>query len=155
MATSGVTGLVGAAGSAAGGAAQVATEAVSGDIDYLGNRLVQGNEAGVNAAGVLARNLGDGDVSAEDRDYLVEMVAENTDLSPEEAEARVDQTLTEARELYATALETAEQARTAAAIGAFLIAATLMVSAPVAYFVAATGGDQRDRAVPFVPFGRR
>lgn len=155
MATSGVTGLVGAAGSAAGGAAQVATEAVSGDIDYLGNRLVQGNEAGVNAAGVLARNLGDGDVSAEDRDYLVEMVAENTDLSPEEAEARVDQTLTEARELYATALETAEQARTAAAIGAFLIAATLMVSAAVAYFAAAMGGDHRDRAVPFATFGRR
>jgi hypothetical protein len=161
MAASGVSGIVGAAGSAAGGvaqaaggAAQAAAEAVSGDIDYLGSRLLQG-EGGENAAAVLTRNLADGEVSAEDRDYLAQLVAERTGITPEEAGTRVDQAIAEAREVYATALETAEQARRAAAIAAFLIAATLMTSAAAAYFAAAAGGDHRDRAVPFGTFARR
>lgn len=156
MAVHGVTGMVGAAGGAAGTAAQAAAEAVGGDVDYLGSRLVGGSEEGAGAAaGVLMRNLGEEEMSAEDRAYLVDIVARNTELPPEEAEARVDQALAEARELYATALETAEQGRRAAAIGAFLVAATLMASAAAAYFAAAAGGDHRDRAVPFSTFGRR
>jgi hypothetical protein len=154
LAASGVSGVVGAAGSAVGGAAQAATEAVGGDIDYLGSRLMQG-EGGENAAAVLARNLGDGEVSAADRDYLVSLVAERTGVTPEEAAASVDQAIEEARAFYASALETAEQARVAAAIAAFLIAATLMASAAAAYYAAAAGGDHRDNSVPFGTFGRR
>jgi hypothetical protein len=154
LAASGVSGVVGAAGSAAGGAAQVATEAVGGDLDYLGSRLMQG-EGGEDAAAVLTRSLGDGEVSAEDRTYLVGLVAERTGVAPAEAEASVDQAIDEARAVYASAQETAEQARTAAAIAAFLIAATLMASAAGAYYAAAAGGDHRDRAVPFGTFGRR
>jgi hypothetical protein len=154
MAASGVSGVVGTAGAAAGGAAQIATEAVGGDIDYLGSRLVQG-EGGEDATAALARNLGDGDISAEDRDYLVGIVAERTGVTPEEAAARADQTLAEARAFYATALQAAEQGRRAAAIAAFHIAATLRASAAAAYYAAAAGGDHRDRAVPFGTFGRR
>jgi hypothetical protein len=155
LAASGVSGVVGAAGSAVGGAAQAATDAVSGDLDYLGSRLMQG-EGGENAAAVLARNLGDGEVSAADRDYLASLVAERTGATPEEAEASVDQAIEEARAFYVSALETAEQARTAAAIAAFLIAATLMASAAAAYYAAAAGGDHRDNATPpFGTFGRR
>ncbi len=154
LAASGVSGVVGAAGTAAGSAANAATEAVGGDLDYLGNRLLQG-QGGGEATAVLTRNLTDGDLSAEDRDYLVNLVAERTGLTPEEAGTRVDQTIAQAREFYSTALDKAEQARKAAAIAAFVIAATLMASAAAAYYAATSGGDHRDRNVPFGTFGRR
>jgi hypothetical protein len=154
LAATGVSGVVGAAGSAAGTAANAATEAISGDVGYLGTRLLQG-DGGEAATQVLTRNLADGDVSAEDRDYLVQLVADRTGIPPEEAETRVDQTIAQARDLYTEALQTAEQARTAAAIAAFVIAATLMASAAAAYYAAASGGDHRDRSVPVGTFGRR
>lgn len=152
LATSGVTGVVGAAGSAAGTAAQAASEAVSGDVSYLGSRLLRGD--GADAAAVLTRNL-DGEMSAEDRDYLVSLVAERTGQTPEEAGAAVDQAVTQAQTFYAEALDTAEQVRVAGAIAAFVVAATLMASAAAAYLAAASGGDHRDRSVPFGTFGRR
>lgn len=153
LATSGVTGVVGAAGSVAGTAAQTAGTAIGGDVSYIGTRLLGGD--GADAAAVLTRNLADGDVSAEDRDYLVALVAERTGQTPEEAAAAVDKAVAEARQFYAEALQTAEQARVAAAIAAFVIAATLMASAAAAWMAATAGGDHRDRHVPFGTFTRR
>jgi hypothetical protein len=153
LAASGITGVVGAAGSVAGTAAQTAAEAVGGDVSYLGSRLLRGD--GGDAAAVLTRNLADGDMSAEDRDYLVSLVAERTGQTPEEAGAAVDSAVTEAKAFYADALQTAEQARVAGAIAAFVIAATLMASAAAAWLAAAAGGDHRDRSVPFGTFDRR
>jgi hypothetical protein len=150
LAASGVTGVVGAAGKVAGTAAQTATEAVGGDVGYLGTRLMGGE--GAEAAAVLTRSLADGEMSAADRDYLVQMVAERTGQTPEEAGAAVDAAATDARELYAKALDAAEQARVAGAIAAFVIAATLMASAAAACLAATTGGDHRDRNILF---GRR
>jgi hypothetical protein len=148
LAASGVTGVVGAAGSVAGTVAQTASEAVGGDVGYIGSRLMRG-EGGENAAAVLTRSLADGEMSAEDREYLVSLVAERTGQTPEEAGAAVDAAAAEARELYASAVETAEQARRATAIAGFAIAATLMASAAAAYLAAAAGGDHRDRKVIF------
>ena len=153
LATSGVTGVVGAAGNAAGAAAQTASEAVEGDVGYLGSRLLRGD--GGDAAAVLTRNLGDGEMSAEDRDYLVSLVAERTGQTPEAAGEAVDTAVTEARQFYAEAVDAAEQARVAGAIAAFVIAATLMASAAAAYLAAGVGGDHRDRNVPFGTFARR
>ena len=79
----------------AGTAAQTAAEAVSGDVDYLGSRLLRGD--GGDAAAILTRNLSDGDMSAEDRDYLVSLVAERTGQTPEEAGAAVDTAVSEAK----------------------------------------------------------
>lgn len=154
LAATGVSGVVGAAGAAADTAAQTAAEAVSGDVGYLGSRLTRG-DGGPDATAVLTRALGDGEASADDRDYLIALVAERTGVTDEEAGTRVDQAIAEARALYTTALETAEQARRAAAIAAFAIAATLMASAAAACCAAAAGGDHRDRSVPFGTFGRR
>ncbi len=153
LAASGVTGVVGGAGAIAGTAAGTAGEAVSGDVSYLGSRLLRGD--GADAAAVLTRSLGEEEMSAEDRGYLTSLVAERTGQTPEEAEAAVETAVTEARAFYAEALDTAEQARVAGAIAAFVIAATLMASAAAAYLAAAAGGDHRDRSVPFGTFGRR
>ena len=105
-------------------------------------------------AGLLTRGLADGEFSPEDRDYLAGLVAERTGQTPEQAAAAVDAARTEAQELYDAALETAEQARVAAAIAAFVIAATLMAGAAAGYFAAVVGGDHRDRRLPFRSLGR-
>jgi hypothetical protein len=152
LAVSGVSGVIGAAGSATGTASQVAAEAVGGDLDYFGTRLM-GGEGGEAATAVLRRGL-DGELSPEDRDYLAGLVAERTGQTPEEASAQVEAAMTEARELYDQAVEAAEQARVAAAIGGFLVAATLIAGAAAAYLAAAAGGDHRDRNLPFRTFGR-
>ena len=151
LGASGISGAIGAVGSAAGTVAQTATEAVSGDVSYLGSRLMQG-EGGDQAATVLRRTLADGQIGPEDRDYLIQMVAQKTGQPPEQVQAQVDKTVAQAQELYQKAVDTAEQARRAAAIAAFVAAATLMVSAATAFLAAMAGGDHRDRNLPFGTF---
>jgi len=154
LAASGVTGAIGAAGRATGTVAQTAAEAVGGDLDVLGERLVRGTdiadpELRAEAAELIRRGLGDGELAEEDRDYLARIVAERTGQSPEEAAATVDSAFAQARQLYDAAVDTAERARVATAIAGFLIAATLLVSAAAAYTAATVGGDHRDRGVRF------
>ncbi len=153
LAANGVAGVVGAAGSAVGTAAQSATEAISDQLDYFGTRLTGGEEGSQAATQVIRRGL-DGDLSAEDRDYLTRLVADRAGIPPEEASSRIDATMSQAREIYKEAVDTAEQARVAAAIAAFVVAATMFVSAGAAYFAAVSGGDHRDRNMPFRTFGR-
>jgi hypothetical protein len=159
LATTGVTGVIGAAGKAAGTATQAATEAVGGDIDFLGGRLL--GAGGTDAPGaredlvsVLTRSLADGQISPEDRTYAASIIAEQTGQTPEEAAAAVDAAVAQAQTFYQEAVEAAETARVATAIGAFVVAATLLASAAAAYMAAAAGGDHRDRNVPFATFGR-
>ena len=154
LAASGVTGAIGAAGRATGTVAQTAAEAVGGDLDVLGERLIRGTdiadpELRAEAAELIRRGLGDGELAEEDRDYLARIVAERTGQSPEEAAATVDSAFAQARQLYDAAVDTAERARVATAIAGFLIAATLLVSAAAAYTAATVGGDHRDRGVRF------
>jgi hypothetical protein len=153
LAAGGITGVIGAAGRATGTVAETAAQAVGGDLDYIGSRLLRGDAAGTGeqpaldgqAAALLGRGLAGGELAPEDRDYLAGIVASRTGLTPEEAAGRVDAAFAEARRLYDEAVETAEQARVAAAIAAFAVAATLLASAAAAYMAAAAGGDHRDR----------
>lgn len=151
LAASGISGVIGSVGQATGTAAQTAAEAVGGDVSYIGDRLMQGG-SGEEAATVLKRTLADGKIDAQDRDYLVKIVADKTGQSPEQVQTQVDQSIAQAQELYQKALTTAEQARKAAAIAAFVAAATLMASAAAAYMAAMAGGDHRDRNLPFGTF---
>jgi hypothetical protein len=162
LAASGVTGVVGAAGSAAGTAADAASKAVGGEVDYLGNRLLRSDDGTDPASdqtrqqviSLLQRSLTDGKLSDDDHAYLAAVVARRTGQTPEEASATVDSALAEAKKAYDDALDAAEKARVAAAIAAFVVAAALMASAATAYFAATTGGDHRDRNLPFRSFGR-
>jgi hypothetical protein len=160
LATSGVTGVVDAAGRVAGTTSQTATEAIGGSLDVLGARLLAGDQ-GEDARGArddvtaaLTRSLADGSLTAEDRDYLVSLVAQRTGRTPEEVGAQVDAAITEAQQAYEQALDAADQARRAGAIAAFVIAATLLSSAAAAGLAATAGGDHRDRNLPFKTFGR-
>jgi hypothetical protein len=166
LAASGVTGLVGAAASGAGAAARTASEAaaeaVGGELGDLAGRLTRGGPDATaldpatreQVSGIFT-HLRDGELAPEDRAYLAQVVASRTGRTPEEASAQVDAAVAEAQRLYQQALDAAGQARRrAAAIGAFVVAATLFVSAAAAWFAATTGGDHRDRRIPFRSFGR-
>ena len=105
LAASGITGVVGAAGKAAGTAAQTAGEAVGGDVELPRRPPAARRTAATPPAVVLTRNLADGDVSAEDRDYLV--VARRRAHRPDPRGSRRRRSTrpsTEAQAFYAEAL---------------------------------------------------
>lgn len=160
MASSGVGGLLGGASSAAGSLAGSASEMATEEIEGYAGRMLRSDgalpsaEARSEIVSVLGRSLAEGEVSEEDRTHLANIVAAETELSPEQAQAQVDTVATEAEELRADAVEMAEQLRIAAVVGAFVVAATLLVSAAAAYFAATTGGQHRDRRISFRHYGR-
>jgi hypothetical protein len=88
--------------------------------------------------------LGDGAVNPDDRTYLANVVAANTGLTPEEAQARVDQVIANVEAARQEAIEAARVARNTAIIAAFLLAASSLVSAIGAYWAAQKGGNHRD-----------
>lgn len=162
-------GGVGAAANAVGSAAATVTTAASntaeGTVDpnaYFVDTLFRSNqpvEAGLareEAGRIFAQAaLGDGSVSADDRTYLASVVAANTGLAQPEAEARVDQVITNVEAARQDVIEAARIARNTAIIGAFLIAASLLVSAIGAFWAAQKGGNHRDKNTVFADVFRR
>lgn len=152
LAAGGVSGIVGAAGRTTGTLAETASQAVGDDLDYIGGRLLRAQDSGSaeesgqlgEVTTIISRSLETGELEARDRDYLAQMVASRTGETPEQAAARVDDAFAQARQLYDQAIDAAEQARVAAAIAAFVVAASLLVGAVAAYGAATSGGDHRD-----------
>jgi hypothetical protein len=104
---------------------------------------------------IFARGAMTDGVSADDRVYLAQLVAENTALSDEEATARVDQVMSAMDAAAEEAAEAAETARKTAVIAAFLTAASFLVSAVGAWWAAQMGGNHRDNNVVFPGAFRR
>lgn len=94
---------------------------------------------------LLSAVASDEGVSETDREYLVAVAAERAGISPEVAETRINEVLTQAEQFAEQARETADQARRTAMIAAFLAAASLVVSAAAAYFGGTLGGNHRDK----------
>jgi hypothetical protein len=89
------------------------------------------------AARILAHGLKQDDVSAADRSYLTQLVAARTGLSKPEAEQRVNEVITEAR-------QTADTARKALAHLSLWMFIALLSGAFCASYAATIGGRQRD-----------
>ena len=104
---------------------------------------------------ILANGATSGQVPEEDRAYLAQLVSANTGLAEPEARARVDQTLGNVDAARQAALDAAETARRTAVLGAFLVAASLLVSAIGAYWAASKGGNHRDKGTVFATMFRR
>jgi len=163
-----VSGL-GAAAGMVGGAAATVTEAASNvaedavdpnayfiDTLFRSAQPVDAATARDEAGRIFAQAaLGDGTVSEEDRTYLATVVAANTGLTPDEATARVDQVITNVEEARQTALEAARIAQNTAIIGAFLLAASMLIAAVGAYWAAQKGGNHRDNNTVFADVFRR
>lgn len=117
----------------------------------------QGNNAGevrAETGRILAASATSG-VSAGDKAYLGQLVAQQTGLPADQANARVDQVLKAVDDAKAKAADAAETARKTAVLAAFLTAASLLVSAVGAYWAAMKGGRHRDEGTQFADvFGR-
>jgi len=96
------------------------------------------------ASRILIASAAKGEVSADDKTYLGQLVAARTGLSQADATARVDAVLAQAEKAKAAAQETADAARKAGAIFALVGALSLIIGAFIASAAAALGGRQRD-----------
>ncbi|WEK04020.1 MAG: hypothetical protein P0Y65_17815 [Candidatus Devosia phytovorans] len=165
-------GSIGAAASTAGNVAATATTAASNvaegaadavdpnayfiDTMFRTTQPVDADGARAEAGRIFAQAaLGDGAVADADRTYLASVVAANTGIPQPEAEARVDQAITSVEEARQTAIEAARIARNTTIIGAFLLAASLLVSAIGAFWAAQKGGNHRDENTVFAGIFKR
>jgi hypothetical protein len=101
------------------------------------------------AGEVLAGDARDADgiaagISAEDRSYLVSLVAMNTGISTEDAQKRVDAFIAQVKESAARAKKAAQAASEAAAQAAIYTALAMLIGAFIASVAAAIGGRLRD-----------
>ena len=92
------------------------------------------------ASRILLIAAGHRGLAAEDRAYLVRLVASRTGLAPPDAERRVDDVVARARENIA-------RARRSAVILGFMAGAAALLGAAAAWFAAGLGGRHRDGAV--------
>jgi hypothetical protein len=90
---------------------------------------------------ILVASTADGTLDAADREYLAQVVANRTGLTPEAAEKRVD-------EAYASALEAVDTARKAAIAAGLATATALLLGLAAAWYAAQRGGRHRDQNIP-------
>lgn len=90
-----------------------------------------------------------------DRAHLAQLVSRQTGMSAEQANARVDEVLASVEAAKAEAADAAEAARKTGVLGAFLVAASLLVSAVGAFWAAQVGGRHRDQGTVFPSVFRR
>jgi len=152
----------GAAGAATQAAGSAASNTSSDQYGYFVDSLFRDDRpAAVSddaARGVVVRIFtrtlaNDGQLAAEDRTYLAQLVAQRTNLSQADAERRVDQVYGQARQAVEDAKLKAQQAADAAAKVAAMAAlwtfVSLLCGAFVASLAAIWGGRRRD-AVTYV-----
>jgi hypothetical protein len=100
--------------------------------------------AAAQASRILIASAAAGEVSAEDKTYLGQLVAARTGLSQADATARVDAVLAQVDAAKVKAQEAADTARKAGATFALIGALSLIIGAFIASASAALGGRQRD-----------
>jgi hypothetical protein len=158
---SGTASLVGgvATGAAAGasqGATQSATRsggASSNPTGYFVDSLFRTDHPNANASTgdaraesmrILAHDAANGDVSADDKTYLAQLVAARTGMSEADAEKRVDDVIAQEKAAEAKARQAADTARKAAANLSIFMALSMVIGAFIASAAAAFGGQLRD-----------
>ncbi len=104
-------------------------------------RPAAGDDTRAEMSRILASSVTKGSLSAQDRAYTAQLVSQRTGISQQEAEKRVDDAVTAAR-------EAADKARRAAILTGFVTAASLLLSLAAAWWAAVKGGDHRDRSIP-------
>ncbi|MFF7397113.1 hypothetical protein ACFZAI_11715 [Achromobacter sp. NPDC008082] len=142
---------------AAAGAAGAGGGGMDRATDYLTDTLLRSdrpdaggdrNAAKAEVGRIVAMSLARGDITPEDRDYVVKVVAAQTGLEPAVAQRRVEQTIANAKKAAADAKqkakEAADAARKAAAAFALWGFASMLIGAFVASLSATWGGKRRD-----------
>lgn len=96
------------------------------------------------ASRILIASAAAGEISADDRTYLSQLVAARTGLSEADAKARVDALVAKVEDAKVKAKQAADTARKGSATFALLGALSLVIGAFIASAAAALGGRQRD-----------
>lgn len=100
-------------------------------------------------ARLIASSVASGSMTDQNRAYLAQLLSQRTGLSPAEADKRVADAITQAR-------EAADKARRAGMLAGFVTAASLIVSFGAAWWAAVRGGNHRDNSIPArFEFGHR
>lgn len=160
LAVSGVTGTLSAVGSGAATALEAANVQLADTTTYTSGALLRGDStqgsaaAKAEVAAILANGIAAGDVSDADRQYLVNVVVAETQLDSAAAQARVDTAINEGLVARAKTIDAIDQTRIASMIAAFVLAATMLISAAAAYFASVTGGTHRDANRGFRSYGQ-
>ena len=128
---------------AQGGAAGATTPSTttSGAVSRSPASSADSAETRAEISRILARSTAAGEMSAPDRTYLTQLVAQRAGISQQEAEKRVADAVTAAR-------EAADKARRGAILTGFVTAASLIISFAAAWWAGIKGGNHRDNAVP-------
>jgi hypothetical protein len=100
-----------------------------------------GDETRAEMSRILAGAVANGSLRDQDRAYLVQLIAQRSGVSPQEAEKRDNDAFNAAR-------AAADKARRAAILTGFVTAAGLIVSLGAAWWAAMKGGQHRDNSVP-------
>jgi hypothetical protein len=109
----------------------------------------RGDEGRAEISRIITGAVTNGSFAGADRTYLAQLVAQRTGISQQEAERRVDDAITTAR-------QAADKARHAAVLTGFVTAASLILSLGAAWFAASRGGHHRDHSIPArFEFGER
>ncbi|OBQ62779.1 hypothetical protein EFV37_01605 [Mesorhizobium loti] len=115
------------------------------DPSKLAAATPDGDAAAVGQASrILVASAAAGEISADDKTYLAQLVAARTGLSEADAKARVDAMVAKVEDAKVKAKQAADSARKASATFALLGALSLVIGAFIASAAAALGGRQRD-----------
>lgn len=162
MTATGITSLAGAGVNVVKGATSAVAQAASSVADPMqyvtdtlfrsdANDAPSGDPSATRGevARMLARSVQSGEISKADQDYLTVLVSRRTGLDEAQVKARVDQAAANVKDTVEKAKVTAEKARKAGIVAAFLAAALLLVSAAAAWWAATMGGKHRDEGTDF------
>ncbi len=100
--------------------------------------------AAAQASRILLASAAAGEMSAEDKTYLGQLVAARTGLSEADATSRVDAVLAQAEQAKVAAQQAVDTARKAGAAFALFTALSMIIGAFIASTAAVLGGRQRD-----------
>ena len=139
------------------------SSAIDGALGYIVDSLFRSDQPSAATAGnadsaarlevgrIFAYGIRSNGLPPEDRQYLAQVIAKRTGLSPSDAEKRISDTFIKAHTVIANAEQSAKQAadsaRKAAAYSALWMFVALLSGAFVASLAATFGGRQRDRVV--------
>ena len=161
FATSSISSAVGTATQAAsnlvGGTASVATQASANQssisTDYFLDTLFRRDQpdpsaspqgARAEAGRILARSLANGSLDAGDKTYLAKLIAARTGISQQDAEKRIDDTMTQMKAAADQAKQAADAARKVSAKSSYFLFFSMLIGAFIASAAGAVGGRQRD-----------
>jgi hypothetical protein len=90
---------------------------------------------------ILSTSLATGSLTGESRTYLAQLISQQTGLSQQEAEARINAAVAATR-------EAADKARRTTILAGLVTAVSLVISFAAAWWGALQGGHHRDNAIP-------